>query len=146
METSARQYLAHILLLAQDLAGAEAEALRAVEIAETVPSQLASALANLADVRLAMGKKDEALALAQKANETLREVGGGEAEQAVLLTFAEALHAGGKLEEARAQIDAARKHIETRALAIDDAAWRRSFLEEVPENARILQRAREWAL
>jgi tetratricopeptide (TPR) repeat protein len=144
METSARQYLAHILMLAQDLAGADAEAVRAVDIAEAVPSQLASALANLADVRLAMGKKEDALSLAEKAHGTLRRVGGGEAEQAVLLTYAEALHACGDVEAARAQIAEARRHIEARALKINDLEWRRSFLEEVPENARILQRAREW--
>jgi hypothetical protein len=57
---------------------------------------------------------------------------------------AEVFHANGKVAEARAQIETAKKYIESRALKINDLEWRRSFLEEVPENARILQRAREW--
>jgi hypothetical protein len=60
------------------------------------------------------------------------------------LIHAGALEATGDHEGARAVIAAARLDLLARADAIGDPAYRRSFLENVPENARTLSRARQW--
>jgi hypothetical protein len=62
----------------------------------------------------------------------------------VALALAEALHATGDLEAARRTIAAARTHLLAIAGKIPDPAYRQSFLDDVPENARTLALARTW--
>jgi eukaryotic-like serine/threonine-protein kinase len=62
----------------------------------------------------------------------------------VRLIHAECLHAAGDQDGARAAIATARERILANAAKIGDADYRRSFLENVPENARTLELARQW--
>jgi hypothetical protein len=62
----------------------------------------------------------------------------------VRLARAEALHASGAHDAARRAITSAREYLHAIARRIDDPAYRQSFLERVPENARILALARAW--
>jgi hypothetical protein len=59
---------------------------------------------------------------------------------------AEALHATGNTEAARAAIEVARASLLARAAKIKDPSWRASFLDRVPENARTLELARQWGV
>jgi hypothetical protein len=44
----------------------------------------------------------------------------------------------------RGALQVAADRLRQRAAAISDAAWQKSFLENVPDNARILELARVW--
>ncbi|KYF67942.1 serine/threonine-protein kinase PknK [Sorangium cellulosum] len=137
MEGASRAYLAGILLSAGDVAGAEAEARRAVAMLEVARPLLPHALATLADALLAAGRRGEALAEARRAAEILREIGQlEEGEALVRVVHAEALWATGDREAARAALAEAGARIEERAGKIADPAWRASFVERVPEHAR----------
>ena len=74
--------------------------------------------------------------------EGLGEIADGSAF--VRLTHAEALHAAGRVDEARAAIGAARQRLLASAAKVGDPAWRGRLLAGVPENARTLALAREW--
>jgi hypothetical protein len=63
---------------------------------------------------------------------------------AVRLVRAEALHATGALDAARAAIADARTRLLAAADRIADPARRTGFLEDVPRNARTLALARAW--
>ena len=76
----------------------------------------------------------------------MRAGGIDEGEARIRLIYAEALHATGELEEARVAIATARDRLLARAAKIGDEAWRRSFLECVPENSRTLELARAWSM
>jgi len=60
------------------------------------------------------------------------------------LLHAEALEATSDHEGARATIKRAHAELLARADRIGDPAYRKTFLEDVPENARTLARARQW--
>jgi hypothetical protein len=62
----------------------------------------------------------------------------------VRLAHAEALHATGAHHAARRAIAEARARLYATAGKIADPAYKRSFLDDVPENARTLARARAW--
>jgi hypothetical protein len=62
----------------------------------------------------------------------------------VRLVHAEALAATGQREAAAGVLTAARDRLRAKAAQISDPAWRRSFLERVPENAETLRLAREF--
>lgn len=62
----------------------------------------------------------------------------------VRLAHAEALHASGSLTAARIAIAEARASLLATAAKIPDPDHRRSFLAEVPENARTLALALAW--
>jgi serine/threonine protein kinase/tetratricopeptide (TPR) repeat protein len=147
LEGASRMYLAMILAAAGRLEDAEREALCAVDLVASLYGGLrAAALAVLASVRLARGHADGALAAAAEAMEVLERLGGlEEGESLSRLTYAEALHATGDASTARAVIAAARERLLARADRIGDPASRASFLERVPENARILALADAWA-
>jgi serine/threonine protein kinase/tetratricopeptide (TPR) repeat protein len=144
-EAAARTHLSSILLASGDLTGAVREARAAIEM--TLPSapQRAFALATLARAQLACERPLAALEAAEQAMDLLVALGGiEEGESLVRLVFAEAKKATGDEEGAVAAIAAARERLQARALLIKDAAFRQSFLREVPENARTLRLAREW--
>jgi eukaryotic-like serine/threonine-protein kinase len=67
-----------------------------------------------------------------------------EGEAILRLVGAEALHAAGDHEGARAAIRLARDRLEDRAAKIRDVARRDGFLTNVPEHARTLELARAW--
>ncbi len=144
MEAGSRIHLAELALCEGDLAGAEDEARRAVEAAARVPATRAYALAALARVLL-RERPSEARAAAKEAMDTLGSLGGVEdGEALVRLVYAQALRATGDAAGARGAIEAARARLLGRATKIQDAAFRASFLERVPENARTLALADAW--
>jgi eukaryotic-like serine/threonine-protein kinase len=54
------------------------------------------------------------------------------------------LHASGDVTVARSIVERARERLLERALRIENEAWRERFLEQVPDNARILELAARW--
>lgn len=144
-EGTSRVYLTRIHLAAGDLASAERQATVAIEVLEPVPQSRAVALAALAQVLLRQGRARAALARAEEASEALAAVGGtDEGESLIRLALAEARRANGDVEGARAALRVARDALQNRADRITDASWRASFLEQDPDNARILELARGW--
>jgi tetratricopeptide (TPR) repeat protein len=139
-------YLAHILVLARNFEAAERSARDAlVSVGERVSEVRALALATLARVLLATKRPTEAIAAAQEAMEIATKLGGFAEESGVRLMHAEALRGSGDRDGSREAIRAARKRLMSRAAKISDATMRRSFLENVPDNARTVQLASEWA-
>jgi tetratricopeptide (TPR) repeat protein len=144
-EEHARSRLAAVLTRTGDLSAAELEASRAVQLSETVPAWRCLALATLAQVLLVRARPVEALRAAREAVEHLdRQEAPDEGEPLARLTLAEALHASGDPDGARAAIASARAHLLAWAAKIGDPAWRESFLANIPENARTLALAAEW--
>lgn len=105
----------------------------------------AHALCVLSRAQLALGRASEALDSARSAV-ALADSGNHihEHERRVRLTYAEALHASGERDAARAAIQGARITLHEAATLIEDRALRYSFLTRVPENVRILALARAW--
>ncbi len=144
MEGASRDYLAIANLLAGDLEGAHREASAAVSGLTFSPLR-AQALSTLATVEMRLGKLEQALAHTREAMDLLQKLGGlEEGESNVRLAWAEALHASGDLEAARAAIAAARDRLAERATKIGDESMRQSFLEAVPDNARTMALASAW--
>jgi tetratricopeptide (TPR) repeat protein len=142
MEGISRAYLAVIAQQAGDLARAEAEARRAVEMLVQAPTLQPFALAVLASALLAGGRVAEALETARRAAGITDPVEEGEIM--IRLVHAEALDASGEHAAAREALAAARDRVIARADKLTDPAWQRSFLEDVPENARTLALAHAW--
>jgi tetratricopeptide (TPR) repeat protein len=94
----------------------------------------------LAQVCLAMDKKDHALEHAAVAVKLLDKLGTMERfEIEILLTAHDALEATGRADEARAVLTRAWQTFEEQADRISDAAVRDSFMKNVPHNARLLE-------
>ena len=144
MEAGALIYLALMLSMSGDHEAAEREA-RAALAVDPPPPIGAHALATLAEILLRRGDPAAALAAAREAIDLLDTLGAlEEGEALVRLVYAEALHASTDRRAASAILDA-RDHLLARAAKIRDPVLRRSFLERVSENARTVDRAREWA-
>jgi eukaryotic-like serine/threonine-protein kinase len=145
LEFASRIYLALILTLAGEVERAAEEA-RAVTDEPTVMLSIrAYALATLAEARRAEGCTDAALSAAQEAMGLLVSLGGvEEGESFIRLIYAEVLQATGHQELARSAITAARDRLLANAAKIGDLEYRRSFLANIPENARTLKLARDW--
>ena len=109
------------------------------------PPLQAFALSTLTRARIAGGRIDAALESARRAV-ALAESGVNIDEYSALVhsVHAEALHAGGEHESARAALALARDTLLSAADCIDDPALRQSFLGRIPENARMLALARAW--
>jgi tetratricopeptide (TPR) repeat protein len=135
---------ASILMLGGTIDEAEQVARKAVDIAKEVPSTHTYALAVLASVLIARGSFDDALKTAREAFESIENTVTVPGGQVVWLVYAEALHAAGRLDEARAVIATARDRILRMAPDESEPAWRASYLENVRENARTLALARAW--
>jgi eukaryotic-like serine/threonine-protein kinase len=143
LESGCRTYLAIILLLSGDLAGAEREARAAAEILTVAPPMRAHAFATLSEALLRKGRPAEALAAAEEAMKLIHAVSGvEEGELSVRLAYVEALIASGK--DARGALAIAADRLRQRAAPISDPAWRSSLLTQVPENARILELSQLW--
>ncbi len=143
-ESRGRWVLAEVLRRAGDLGGAERELESALAMA--VPLERPGVLGTLAQLRLAQGRAEEALAAAGDAIAQCEALGGcGMFRGAfVRLAHAEALHATGAADGARRAIDDARARLLATAARIPDPAHRQGFLEGVPEHARTLALARAW--
>jgi tetratricopeptide (TPR) repeat protein len=132
--------------LAGALEQAEAEARRAVQLCEVVHQFQATAQGRLADILLAQGNQpQQALTHASLAMDRLRQQGVvEEGESLIQCTYAEALDACGRREEAVAVLRSAWVRLMERASRLHEDSFRTSFLERVPENARVLSLARAW--
>lgn len=145
MIAGARIYLATAHLGAGDAAGALAEARRALDEPSAPRSFHALALGIAAGAHLAEGRPAEALAASREAVEILQSAASiEEGDVGVLLVHARALAAIEDQEGARAAIGAARDLVLRCAARISDEALRRSFVENVPENALTLSLAKAW--
>ncbi|HSK00218.1 MAG TPA: hypothetical protein VK932_03215, partial [Kofleriaceae bacterium] len=144
-EGRGRWVLAEVLRRTGDLEGAEREL--PVALATVVSLERPGVLGTLAALRLAQGRAEDALAAAREGVDGCTTMGGGCGLfrcAFVRLTHAEALHATGAHDAAHRAIGAARAILLATAGRIADPAYRRSFLEDVPENARTLALARAW--
>jgi tetratricopeptide (TPR) repeat protein len=137
-ECRGRWVLAEVLRRMGDLDAAEREI--QVALAMAMPLDHPGVLATLSALRVAQGRADEALAAAQDAMSRCQAMGGcGMFRGAfVRLAHAEALRATGAHDAARRAIADARARLLAIADKIADPAYRTSFLEHVPENARTL--------
>ncbi|MEM9493597.1 MAG: hypothetical protein AAGC55_30895, partial [Myxococcota bacterium] len=94
---------------------------------------------------LALGHTDEALAAAREGMALVHTTSHlEECEALVRLAMAEALHACGERNAARAAMAAARAYVVGRAKLINIPEWRRAFIEQVAENRRIMELADDW--
>lgn len=141
MITIALVYLARILVAGGAAKAAEPRARRAVLLAEDVAPYRAYAYAALSNTERALGRVDEAVAAAEASMAALREVGTEEGEAFVRLCHVEALHAGGRNDEARRALFEADQKLAERAARITDPAHRTSFLRDIPEHARTVEMA-----
>jgi eukaryotic-like serine/threonine-protein kinase len=143
-EGRARWVLAEVLRRSGEPEAAERELDAARELAGGIDQP--GVLATLAALRLAAGRAEEARDLAADAVARATAIGGcGMFRGAfVRLVHAEALHATGALDAARAAIADARARLHAIAGRTEDPAYRQSFLDAVPENARTLALARAW--
>ena len=136
-ETVAHVYLAEIQRLRGDVGAAENEARRAVAVGVASPGVRAHALAMLGDVLLGLGRPADALDAAREATAVLESLDGvEEGESLIRLVHALALEATGDAEHAAAHARVAQQRLRDQAIKITEPTWRRSFLENVPENAR----------
>jgi tetratricopeptide (TPR) repeat protein len=146
-EGQARIILARISLALGALEQAEREAQVAVEITSSSHVLNALAQAVMAQVLLRTERPVEALATVTRGKELLDSLGTIEDGDALIrLVYAEALHAVGDLDGARAALSAAQASILRDAQRIRDDELRSSFLNNVPEHARILALAQAWAV
>lgn len=139
--------LAEVLRRERDLEGAEREIQAALGIlAMMSPLDYAAALSTLCFVRLAQGRVAEALTTAEDAfaRYNAMQTCGFFRVASVRLAHAEALEAAGDHAAARTAIRVARDRLLAIADRIADPDYKKSFLENVPENARTLALASSW--
>jgi tetratricopeptide (TPR) repeat protein len=145
LEGGARVALALTHEIAGDLESAEREANSALELLEeAAPPLVPVALATLGSIRLGKGRAGEALELARRALGTADASGGFEyGESLIRLVHALGLYQTGDGDGARRAIAEARRRVLAQAEALD-APLSRCFVENVPDNARILELAEAW--
>jgi tetratricopeptide (TPR) repeat protein len=134
-------YLSGIALLSERPLDAERLARSALATLANVPPLRPAALAALARVLLAEGRRDEAVASATEAHRLLESAGWVEDGEALIrLVYAECLLAAGQKSAAVHVLDKALHRLEDRAAAIEKPEWRAAFLR-LPEHARTLELA-----
>jgi ATP/maltotriose-dependent transcriptional regulator MalT len=143
LEGASRGYLSEALWAKGDIEGARVEATRAVELLAAAPPLRPHALAMLARIERDRGDLAAARAAIEEAMRGIE--GAEEGEGKVRLERAEVLEACGERDAARAAIADARDLLVARAEKISDPLLRESFLTRVPEHARTLALAEEWA-
>jgi tetratricopeptide (TPR) repeat protein len=135
-EAASRIYLAEIHAMRGDLWEAEAEARRAESASSGAPGLRAHALATHASILLASGEPKAALHRAAEAMHILESLEGVEEGEALIrLVHIRALEATGRLDEADRRIADAQARIRIRSERISDPRYKKSFLQNVPENA-----------
>jgi eukaryotic-like serine/threonine-protein kinase len=138
-------YMSMILRLAGDKEAALAMAKRALEVSEGAPAVRAYALALMAGIAIAKNKEFEALVYSRESMAILNKLEGiEEGESLIRWTHALALRAAGQDQEAEKHIAEAREKLLQKAERITDAKWRQSFLEQVNDNARVMEFASAW--
>ncbi|MEM9489919.1 MAG: AAA family ATPase, partial [Myxococcota bacterium] len=106
-----------------------------------------TALSILARTHLVRDQPDQALQFAQQAMQLLDSLHSIEGDETIIrLIYSETLAATGQLSSASAVIASAHEQLLSQAKRIDRSDWRRSFLEDVPEHARILNFAQKWSI
>jgi predicted negative regulator of RcsB-dependent stress response len=144
MEGAALSYLATIALARGDVATAERHLHTTIAVAGETWMLRASVDAMLARVRLAQGAPGEALIDARAACAAMAKAGERTTRKGLVrLVLAEALHAAGKLDEAREALREAQGQIRARAAELDETL-RGDFLAAQPDHARTLRWAEEW--
>ena len=143
----ARTALSRALLQLGRLREAHLEAASATDASSEYPSLHAAALAALSQVLLRLGRHGEALVAGRTAFGIVEQRGVPDIDDYfVHLTWGEALHASGDHDAARTVIAAARDRLHTEAAGITSPELRQSFLEDVPEHARIFMLAEVWGV
>jgi serine/threonine protein kinase len=141
----ARIYLSTMHVTKGDAALAGQIAREAVSALDEDTGVRAYALAALARAMLAERSPAVALTLAQDAMDLMGKLGGvEEGESLIRTTYALALRVMGRGAEGRAEIERARSRLLERAGRIHDPNWRKSFLEVVADNARVMDLAARW--
>ncbi len=144
-EGCSRIYLATMRLWRGEAQQAGAIARQALAGLEDGSAIRAYALGTLARVMLAERQPALALRHAEEAFELMSSLGGvEEGESLIRAVYALALQATGDEAEGRRQIAEARRRLLERADRIHDPLWRRSFLENVADNAWAMALAAEW--
>jgi len=144
-EGPGRRVLADLLCRRGEPAAAERTARAALPLLTVHPLERMAATATLAAALLAQGRAAEALAAAEEAMRQYEALGSfGFRGAYARLVHVEALEATGDHASAARALAAARDRLRIQAAKIGDLALRRSFLEDLPENARTLALARQW--
>ncbi len=142
LEGACRVYLSYILFELGDRDRSRRELEIALETAQ--PPMKPQILASLARVHLACGATGEALANATEAAAILDQLGGvEEGESLVRLMLVEALLAVDARAEAITAASSAYARLLERAAKISSRDYRKLFVEQIPENARTIELARE---
>ncbi|WP_394820742.1 protein kinase domain-containing protein [Pendulispora albinea] len=145
-EGPARAARASVLLLEGCPREAEREALRAVQLAITVPRYAALGFTALVRARLAQGRIAAALRASRAAMALVKPPRSiGPTEAGIRLVHADALHAAGDHARARAAIETARARVLARAARCKDEEGRRRYLEMSPSARATLERAAQWS-
>jgi hypothetical protein len=146
VESVTRIYLSIIHALQDDIGAATARAKEAIDASSDFPGIQAYAEASLAGLFLLQNQSSAALRVAQDAMDLLDRLEGVEEGEALIrVVYASALHATESRAKALAKIGEARKRLLARAARINEPRWSRSFLENVPENARTMRLADSWS-
>jgi hypothetical protein len=131
-----------------ELAEAEAHGRRACELLVMMPAFHLLASTTLSATLLARGQVSEARAVSEQGVRELE--GQGDSfifnTVAVRWALAEACFAQGDTVAGEEALRQALRDVHARAADIEDAAARQRFLEQVPENARVLALARQHRL
>ena len=142
---TARNYLALIEIDAGNFARAIEYVSDAIATGGDMQSALSPYYATASTACRLAGDAAGALAHARRALELIAIHGRPEeGEAAIRLAYAHALHATGAHDDAARAIGDAEKQLLETAAKIQDARWRASFLEAIPENAETLALARAW--
>ena len=145
-EAYAMTYLARMLARQNQFDVALASARQATQLAENVPGLRGFALAVQADILLTQGQPAAALELATAAMSILQELEGvEEGESLIRVVHALALRGLGHAQEGKRWLNLGRRGLRTKAARISDERWRRCFLENDPDNARLLRIAATWS-
>ena len=134
----ARAYLALSAAQRGDIVRAAEFAAKSLDDAACEPGAHALALATAAKVALLRHQPMEARGLAENALQLVREHHLYEHVAFARLTHVESLVSCGLLQEASSALADAHVWLHERAAMIEDEGLRHSFLNQVPENARIL--------
>jgi len=119
---------------------AEAQARKACEILAPFPPFLSEARWRLSAILLLQGRAAEARQEAELALRELETLGAeGRARVGLLQVLAEACFAEGDATSGEQALRGALQRVRSRAASIADPATRERFLQQVPENARLLQ-------
>jgi tetratricopeptide (TPR) repeat protein len=137
--------LAEIKLRQGDLPGAEAEACAACEALRPFPPLSWEIIALRLRILREQGRTAEALEIGQGALQDLERLGlAGYGEIHLRLAVAEARHAAGQTDAARAALEKTLERLRVRVDNIPDAAARERYITQVPTHARLLALAKVW--